>query len=120
MQVLLWLASVTRCASATLCPTDVDLIQAVKDENAARTTAIARRPDSDGTSLLVHFVDPDSVSDVICGESLPREPLSITCRFTVRYPGSDAYRMAKLAKNDSRWEIKEALQVTRERPRERQ
>ena len=115
MQLLLWLASVTRCVSATLCPTDADLLQAMRAENADKTTAAAQRPSSDGTILLIHFFDPDEVSEVICGDGTPHEPLTVTCKFTVRYPRSDAYRVAKLVKTGEVWEIREAMQVSRER-----
>jgi hypothetical protein len=84
MQVLLWLASVTRCVSATLCPTDADLLHAMRAENADRTTAAAQRPSSDGSIIIIHFFDSDEVSEVICGEEMPHEPLTVTCKFTVR------------------------------------
>ena len=115
MEVLLWLASVARCVSATLCPTDADLLQAIRAENAAKTTSIAQRPSSDGSILIVHFFDPDDVWEVICGEGTTREPLTVTCKFTVRYPRSIAYTVARLVKRGEGWEMREAMQVTRER-----
>lgn len=114
MQVPLLLASVTRCVSATLCPSDADLLNAIRDENAAKTTATAQRPPLPGGSILiVHSFDPEEVSEVICGGETPREPLTVTCRFTIRYPRSYQYKVAKLTKKGEVWEIREAMQVSR-------
>ena len=115
MLYLLLLASVPRCEPAHLCPTDADLVSAIKAENAAQTQATAERPREDGSILLVHSFDPDGVSDVVCGDVLPPEEQSVMCKFTVRYPRSYAYRVAKLMKRGERWQITQAMEVSRER-----
>jgi hypothetical protein len=65
----------------------------------------------------MHCGHPDWVSDVLCGDVLPPEEQSVTCKFTVRYPRSYDYGVAKLVKRE-RWQIAQAMEVSRERVRD--
>jgi hypothetical protein len=97
-----------------MCPSDADLIAAIEARNDARTTEIARKPRGDGTMLLVHFFAPQRVSEVLCGEQMPGEVPTVTCKFVARYPRSDGHNVAKLFKEGGRWKIAEGLELTRE------
>ncbi len=98
-----------------MCPSDADLISAIEARNAAKTTAIAQKPQADGTTLLVHFHSPRRISGVLCGEEFPGEVPTVTCKFVVRYSRADGHNVAKLFKEGGRWKIAEGLEVTRRR-----
>lgn len=110
---LFMLASVTRCAVSSLCPTDAEIMRAVGGSDSARAEAVADEAAQRGELVLTHAERIRRVSDTICGDALPGDGLTITCKFTVRYWSRDAYQVAKLAKRGDGWELTEALVVTR-------
>lgn len=115
MIALLLLASVTRCAVPALCPTDAELVRAVGGSDAEGAQALADQAAESGDLVLVHAERIRRVSDTVCGEALPGDGLTITCKFTVKYSSRNAYQVAKLVKRDDGWELVKALVVTRDR-----
>ena len=117
MQALLLLASITRCVSPDLCPSDEELVKAVRARDDAAVYSIsAQSASEDPTSItLVHTERILKVSDVICGDILPGDLPTITCRFTVRYYSRNAYQVARLIKQADGWVIDDSLTVTRDR-----
>lgn len=112
MLPLLLLASVSRCASSDLCPTDAELISAVSSRDIS--AAMTAKDMSDPTSIVM--VSPRSIkeiADVHCGEALPNEEKAMNCSFTVIYPDKVAYQVAKMSRDRGHWIISEALVVTR-------
>jgi hypothetical protein len=115
MLAMLVFAAITHCATADLCPTDTDLLNAVRSRDAAATQAAADQASAGGDIVLVHTQRIRRISDVICGDELTEQPQTITCSFKVRYWSNDAYQVAKLVKRANGWEITDSLGVTRER-----
>ena len=121
MIALLVLASVGRCAVPMFCPTDDALIAAVRSRDATVVQSVSdQAARDDPTSIvMVHSERIKRVSDVLCGGKLPSEltgdPAVINCKFTVRYWSRDAYHVARMVWRNDRWEIADALAVTRER-----
>ena len=117
MQTLLLLASITRCVSPDLCPSDEELVKAVRARDDAAVYSISAQAAAEDPSsiTLVHTERILRVSDVICGDILPSELPSVTCRFTVRYYSRNAYQVARLIKQADGWIIDDSLIVTRDR-----
>lgn len=117
MIALVALASISRCAVPELCPTDEQLLAAVRawqEEcvEAVYEQAMRENPDS---LVSVHAAPIERLSNVVCGDRLPGEVPTITCRFTLRHSGSKSYHVARLVGQGSGWKIEEALAVTRRR-----
>jgi hypothetical protein len=111
------LLAISRCASADLCPDDATLIAALRRRDEAIVAAMSARMASEQPDSFATY-HPDiieGVSEVICGEALPGDLPTVTCKFTVRYPRRNAYQVARLARKDGMWEIEAALVVTRDR-----
>jgi hypothetical protein len=111
------LASIARCAASNLCPNDNELIEAVRARDDAAVYAIsAQFAEDDPSSItLVHHERILKVSDVLCGDKLPGDLPTITCKFTVRYYSRNSYQVARLEKRTEGWVIADALMVTRDR-----
>lgn len=111
------LIGMSRCASADLCPSDDALVSAVRwRDNAFVAAASAQFAQEDPNNItLVHSVRIKDVRDVICGDALPGDVPTVTCKFTVRYWSRNAYQVARLVKKEGSWQIDEALTVTRKR-----
>jgi hypothetical protein len=111
------LLGITRCATAELCPDDDALIAAVQARDDARVSAISAQAaqENPGAIIFAHAVRIKGISDVICGEALPGDLPTITCKFTVRYWSRNSYQVARLMKKNGVWAIEEALGVSRER-----
>src|SRR3954447_2868045 len=110
---LLILASISRCVSPDLCPTDKDLLAAV----AARDTAVADAASQEDPAGFIHFSPQPirRISDVMCGDALPAKTPTITCKFTVRYRSFNTFQVARLVNEGKGWRIDEALSVSRKR-----
>lgn len=109
------LAQVSRCATASLCPTNQDLHDAIYDRaaEAAASWANAHRSDNPNEILLAEVHVIGRVGDVHCSAPLADEPSSITCSFTTTRRSSVTYRIAKLTRHDGRWAITDSLAVDR-------
>jgi hypothetical protein len=116
------LASISRCVSPALCPTDEQIINAVRSRDAAVVQAVSNQAaeDDPNSVVLVHMDRIKGVSDVICGDRLPSDltgnPPVMNCRFTVRYWRRNAFHVARMVQRNAQWEIGDALFVTRDRP----
>ena len=121
MVSLLALASISRCASLALCPTDGQLLSAVRAHDLAVVQAASDQAakDDPDSIFMIHTQRIKRISDVLCGDKLPSNGASgqpvINCKFTVKYWSKDAFQVAKLVQRDGGWDIDEALVVTRDR-----
>ncbi|MBS0505387.1 MAG: hypothetical protein JSS55_16650 [Proteobacteria bacterium] len=115
MIMLMLLAIVSRCALPTLCPSDADLVAAIRARDAAVAAALSDQAAAKGEIVLTHTQRIRRISDVVCGDRLPGEAETIMCKFTIRYWSQDAYQVAKLVKRDEDWQVTEALGVNRDR-----
>ncbi|MEZ5656474.1 MAG: hypothetical protein R3E04_11450 [Sphingobium sp.] len=115
MLPLFVLASVTRCVSAQLCPTDAEILAAVRSRDGDAVYAISDQEQRDhpGQLIFVHTERIKRIKDVICGDELPGDVPTITCKFTVRYWSRNAYHVARMQRIDGEWRIDDALAVTR-------
>ncbi len=118
--IVLLAASMARCAAPSLCPTDQELLAAVRKHGAATAEALTiEHADEDQVDFTSYQAPPaQSVSGVICGERLRSElsgdPPVINCKFKVRYAGKDSHVVVRMVQRDM-WEIDKALAVTRKR-----
>ena len=121
MIVLLILASVSRCAAPTLCPTDEQLLAAVRNRDGAVVQAASNQAAQDDPTsvVMIHSERIKRISDVLCSDALPNDlsgnPTTINCAFVVRYWSRDAHTVARLVRRSDAWEIENALMVTRDR-----
>ena len=113
MLVLLLALSVTRCASAQLCPSDAELASAVRLRVQELAMQTERAKDPDGVIL----VDPariKEIGDVHCGAAQPDQTRTINCSFFVRYTGAAIFQVATLSRDEGgRWTITAELNVVR-------
>lgn len=121
MIALLILASVSRCAAPTLCPTDEQILAAVRNRNSAVVQAISNQAaQTDQSSVfLIHSERIKRISNVLCSDVLPNNlsenPATINCAFVVRYWSREAHTVARMVRRSDAWEIDDALMVTRDR-----
>jgi hypothetical protein len=118
---LLILASARRHAVPTLCPTNEQILAAVRQRDDAVVQEVSNQAAQDDPSsvVLVHSERIKRISDVLCSDELPNDlpgnPITINCAFVVRYWTKDAHTMARMVRRSNVWEIDDALSVTRER-----
>lgn len=117
MNALMMLASISRCVSPQVCPSDQELVEAVRASDDAVVYAIsAQAAENDPSSItLVHTERILKISDVVCGDKLPGNAPTLTCKFKVRYYSQDSYQVARLSKQPEGWVVEDALMVTRKR-----
>ncbi len=120
MSALLLMAGISRCVTPTLCPSDEQLLIAVRARDGAiiREVSNQAQQEAPGSIVMVHGERIRGISDVLCGEEIqsdPDEPPSVMCKFTVRYWSRNAHTVARMVKQDDGWEIDDALSVSRER-----
>lgn len=114
MLTLLLLAGISRCASPDLCPTDAELSAALRLE-AEKMAAAFALAEHGGHWVSVHPLPIRGLRDVHCGEALYDDPHGMNCSFTVRYPRSTAFAIARLAREGGRWVIADYHEVRRAR-----
>ncbi len=121
MIAVLIFASMSRCVIPELCPTDEQILAAVRSRDANVVQAIANQAarDDPNSVFLTHSERIKRISNVLCGDKLPSDlagdPPVINCRFTVRYWSRNAETVARMVRRRDGWEIDNALAVTRAR-----
>lgn len=121
MITLLLAASISRCVVPTVCPSDEELLIAVRNRDGAIIQEVANQAEQENPEsiVLVHGERIRRISDVLCGDEMPSDrpdvPRSVICKFTVRYRSSDAYTVAIIVQQTDGWEIENALSVSRKR-----
>lgn len=121
MIALMMLAGISRCAAPDFCPSDEQLLAAVRGrDGAALQQAVDDTAQNDpGSIVMIHGERIRRVSDVLCGEVIarerPDEPPAVLCKFTVRYWSRDAHSVARIVKRPEGWEIDASLSVSRDR-----
>lgn len=112
--VLMMATGADRCAIPTLCPSDREIIAALHDEEFGISVAVNKEAKKTSEVVMIQFERILSVSDVYCSDR-ETEIDTVWCKFTVRYPNHSDYRIAKLTRGDSRWQIVDGQTVTRKR-----
>jgi hypothetical protein len=107
---------ISRCAVASLCPSDHDLQSAVYQRTNEELPAItnelhARNPEM---MISVHASPASAIKDVRCGEAAEKSE-TVTCSFTVVYRRFVHFEVAKLTRQNERWTIVDMLRVERRR-----
>jgi hypothetical protein len=117
MMILLFLASISRCEVADLCPSDSDIAAATRARDNAFVQAVSNQASADNPNeiIMVHAERIKKIEGAICGGRIANEPTAITCKFTARYWSRNAYIVAKMVERDDHWEIVDELRVTRGR-----
>lgn len=117
MLPLVILAAISRCASAQLCPTDTEILEAVssQDDETVYSASAQYANDYPDHITFVHAIRITGLSDVLCSDELSSDPPSITCRFTVKYGKRRSFQIARLEKQEGRWAIADAIEVVRDR-----
>ncbi|MBB4148367.1 hypothetical protein ACFSUK_12315 [Sphingobium scionense] len=116
MLPLIVLAAISRCASAQLCPTDAEILEAVRaqDDETVYSASAQFAKDYPDQITFVHALRITGLSDVLCGDELSSAPPSIACRFTVKYGKRRSYQIARLQKQEDRWAIGDGMKLIRE------
>jgi hypothetical protein len=115
------LAGLSRCSVATLCPTDDQILTAVRNRDNDMVFALSNQAarDDPNSITLIHTLRIKRISDVVCGDALPSDlpgdPPTVNCKFTVRYSSKDAFTVAKMVQKEGQWKIADSLMVTRQR-----
>lgn len=117
MLPLIALIGIARCASASFCPSNEDLVAAIEARDNAAVFSISAQLQADdlGSIHLVHSERVLRVSEVLCGDRLDEDTAAITCKFTVRYPSRIVYMIARLVPQSNEWVIDDAMAVDRGR-----
>ncbi len=114
--LLLAVAS-ARCALPQLCPTDREILDALRQADTDFVFAETARAEKANPNELV-FIRMEGIqgiSGVVCGERISQDEAIVNCKFTVRHPASESYEVASLKKTGDGWAIKDALIVNRKR-----
>ena len=115
------LAGLSRCSVATFCPTDDQILTAVRrrDDDMIQALSNQAARDDPNSITLIHSQRIRRISDVVCGDRLPSElpnnPPVINCKFTVRYWSQNVFTVARMILKEGRWDIDDSLAVTRKR-----
>ena len=117
MILLFALASMSHCVSSHFCPTEQELLEAVKERDSEHDAAIMVRIEADnpGIFFVTERKHKTILSNIICGEPHMDLETTINCSFTAKYRGMIAYEVATL-KRDGRWRISDYNRVERNRP----
>ena len=113
---LLLLASAARCVTPALCPTDEQLMKAVRLYYAGKSGVELSAIGDDSIHIYVEPIK--RISDVLCGDegaNATDSPPVVTCNFTARYSDRYVRQTAELQQRDDGWEIIDTLTVTRRR-----
>lgn len=115
------LATMGRCASADLCPSDVELMSAVRQRDDEATLQIGNqfRAEAPDRFTMVHMERILRVSQVHCGGALPNDPRSMNCAYRVHYPALTRLEIARLRREDGHWVIGDVRSVTLQRRQRR-
>ena len=114
---LFLLAAAGQCAAQSLCPSHDELVQAVREGEAASVQSVSNAISRDhpGDIVFAHAEPARRVSDMVCGDALMDAPRSMNCKFTVHYARRIVYRIATFAWQDGRWVITNELAVEQKR-----
>lgn len=118
--LFLILAATGRCATGTLCPTDDELIRAMRTRDAAiAEAAFGRAARSNAAASVPRHAEPvQQVSAVSCDDTssgaAPGRFRSVKCRFNAHYARSSYALTADLVRMRNYWVIDRATVVRRE------
>src|SRR4051794_4762226 len=98
------MTQISRCAVASLCPSDGDLKAAVYERTNAVIPAIANELHARNPEMVIsiHAMAASAIQDVHCGEASSETAGTVTCNFTVKYRRFVHFETAKLTRRDGR------------------
>jgi len=108
MNVLLFMTSLGRCADPAFCPSNEELIGAVRGyENQLAFDVINRGDDDDPATIIVPLtlLKITGLDDVSCGRLSEG---TVSCSFTVRYGYKRISHIDRLVRNSDGWTIVDA------------
>ncbi|MFD1033057.1 hypothetical protein ACFQ15_00115 [Sphingomonas hankookensis] len=121
MILLLAMAGAVRCAMPVLCPTDAQVLSALRIRDSAVADSLTAQAVA-GDGFATYAAQPvERVTDVFCGNAFADDPIKIACKFTAYYRSGRAYTVAHLVQRGELWTIADALvamrpSATRARP----
>lgn len=113
MILLLALAGAVHCAAPTLCPSDAQILAALRTRDAAVADSITAEAATKDDFAIYAAQPVRRVADVFCGRAFADDPPKVACKFTAHYRSGQAYTVAHLVRRDGRWTITEAMVVMR-------
>lgn len=105
MLPILLLAAAGRCVSPDLCPTDEQLITALREEDNATLFAIQAQSAAENPDSIVHVSMRriTGISRVTCTNPLPDRPQSIRCSFVLHRHGKSERQSAVFTRTENEW-----------------
>jgi len=115
------MAQVSRCAVASLCPTDEQIRDAIYLDigQEAHAWADAQRAANPKDSIIADVIAIRQVANVHCGERIADEPSAVNCSFTYLQGHHIIYEVAKLTWDGRVWTVLGKMTVSRLAPPKR-
>lgn len=110
---LLVLASMSRCVSTELCPSDEELISAVRARDVAIAGDSQARREALEHGISVDRPPPSSLEGVHCGRALIAGRRRVSCSYTLRYPDETIYEGEIFEWDGEHWIIPDAVEAAR-------
>jgi hypothetical protein len=105
---LLLVAGTERCGSVDLCPTNADIVQAIRNFESDRYFAAQAEvaKENPGDILMMTPQTVRRVSDVYCAAPWRNEPDSVRCKFTVLRGGQTEFYSGRMKRaGDGGWQL---------------
>jgi hypothetical protein len=100
------LLALSRCASPAACPSDAELMAAIRQRNFEDATA-----GSDDQEYIQAPPRVSGIEDVRCDEFVAFEEGFVTCTWIVRYRRSKDRQIGRLTREGNGWRIEERMSV---------
>jgi hypothetical protein len=104
MLPLLLLAGVARCAVSSACPTDAELLTALRVQDMQDEALLSRRmTEQSGHYTHAILVKARAISAVACDAPSSEAPTIVSCNLLGDYNGNTQPRTVRLIKGDTGW-----------------
>ncbi len=115
MLALLLAAAAERCGSPEFCPTDADIIQAIRNFESDRYFAAQAEvsKENPGDVLMMTPQTFRRISDVYCAVPWRDEPDIVHCKFTVLRGLQTEYYSGRVKRTPTGWQLIDPSIVTR-------
>ncbi|MFC7498562.1 hypothetical protein ACFQRC_04925 [Enterovirga sp. GCM10030262] len=110
---LVVLTSLSRCISSDLCPSDEELLSAIRARDVAIASDPQAREEASEHSITVDRLLPSSITNVFCGQARTLGRREVSCSYTLRYPDETIYEGEIFEWDDERWVIPNAVEAAR-------
>jgi hypothetical protein len=115
MLAMLFFGGIVRCASPQSCPSDAEIITAARNRDVEAVYGAVAQGVKEGMIVSAHALPITGISEVLCGRSFAGNANAVTCKFTIRYPGRNAYFVAQMQNRQGAWVIDSAEVLYRDR-----